>query len=366
MIKKSFFFGFVCFLFVCSVYEIFAQENETMNITAMNVTEEFNESIALNQTDFNETEFNETNTTETNQTAILVCSPGQCDSGCAVCSDSSCYAPEVGCIEQIGIDKITPAAINKGDQQLNILIKNTGNVALPNIEADIVGFGITTVEKIPIELLSAADKDYTFTKISATESGAIDIIVKLYVNQTMISQEIFQITVAEDIVKETTSEAVFNVSAATEQLEAAKTTYNELQKTYYEKEKQDYLLYGTKEDLDDIQESLRLAQVAIIEESQKEFDKQIAYAAANLQSVAQQINSAEQEQKSLWQLLYENLAVIGTLLGVLISVITVWSMTKVHLKKARIVNVIKGKQILNIGKKEDVQTIVDNKSDSKK
>jgi len=54
------------------------------------------------------------------------------------------------------------------------------------------------------------------------------------------------------------------------------------------------------------------------------------------------------------------------LLGVLISVITVWSMTKVHLKKARIVNVIKGKQILNVGKREDIQNIVDNKSDSKK
>lgn len=353
MIKQSVFFGFVCIVLALSV---FAQENETINIT-----EEFNETFdGFNETSYsmNITEANETYTSEINESR-LVCSLQQCDLGCAVCSDSSCYAPEVGCIEQISIDKITPAAMAKGEQQLNILIRNTGNVALPFIEAEVVGYGITTVEKMPIEFLIAGDKDYTFTKINVTESGTVDIIVKLYVNQSLKTQEIFQLTVDEDIVEEQVQESVFNATAAAAQLEAAKSFYNELEKEYYGKEKEQYLLYGIKEDLDDMKESLRLAQVAIIEENQKEFDNTIAYAAAGLQSVEEQLASAEKEKKTLWQMVYENLAVIGTVLGVLISIITVWSMTKVHLKKAKVINVMKGRQILNIGKKEDVENIVE-------
>lgn len=358
MIKQSVFFGFVCIVLALSV---FGQENETINIT-----EEFNETFnGFNETVYsmNITEANETNATEINETEII-CSLQQCDLGCAVCSDGSCYAQEVGCIEQLFIDKITPATIAKGEQQLNILIRNTGNVALPNIEADVVGFGITTVEKMPIEILLAGDKDYTFTKINVTESGTIDIIVKLYVNHSLKTQEIFQLAVAEGIVEGMVQETAFNATAASEQLEAAKSHYNELEKEYYEKEKEQYLLYGIKEDLDDIKESLRLAQVAIIEDYSKEFDNNIAYATASLQSVQEQLASAEKEKKTLWQIVYENLAVIGTVLGVLISIITVWSMTRVHLKKARIINVIKGKQILNIGKKEDVENIIE--KDSKK
>ncbi len=360
-----------CIMVVCVV----AQENQTNETILLEVNETFNETanttitetVQSNETISETTESMETtNTTNTtnetiseplNETISIVCSAEQCDDGCAFCRDGSCYLPEIGCIEQIIIEKINPLTISKGEQQLNILIKNTGNVALPYIEADVVGYGITTFEKMPIELLAAGDKDYTFTKVNVAGSGLVDLIVKLYVNQTIISQEIFQITVADDGVSEQTQETAFNTTAASEHLEQSKTIYNELEKGYYEKEKQEYILYGIKEDLNDVKESLRLAQVAIIEQNQKEFDKNIMYATTTLSSIQQQLEAAEKEKKTLWQIAYENLAVIGSILGVLISVVTVWSMTKVHLKKARIINIIKGKQILNIGRKEDVENI---------
>ncbi|MFA6888991.1 MAG: hypothetical protein WC254_05860, partial [Candidatus Woesearchaeota archaeon] len=341
--------------------------NETSNETTISESEIIltNETIETSETT-NTT--NETISEEVNETVSIVCSVEQCDVGCAVCRDESCYAPEVGCTEKISIEKISPVTMSKGEQQLNILIKNTGNVALPYIESEVVGYGVTTLEKMPIELLAAGDKDYTFTKINVAESGSIDLIVKLYVNQTMISQEIFQITVAEDIISEQAEETVFNTTATTEQLDVSKKLYDELEQAYYEKEKQEYILYGTKEDLSDVKEALRLAQVAIIEQNKKEFDKNMIYATTTLNSIKQQLESAQKEKKTLWQIMYENLAIIGSILGVLISVITVWSITKVHLKKTRIINIIKGKQVFNLGKKEDVETILDNepKKDSTK
>lgn len=369
-----------CIMIVCVVAQenqanetILLEVNETFNETANATIPETIQSNQINETISETTESiettNSTNTTNeaitTNETisesvyenTSIVCSVEQCDDGCAVCRDGSCYLPETECIEQIIIEKISPLAISKGEQQLNILIKNTGNVALPYIEADVVGYGVTTIEKMPIELLVVGDKDYTFTKVNVAESGSVDLIVKLYVNQTIISQEIFQITVADDAVSGQTQETAFNTTAATEHLEQSKTIYNELEKIYYEKEKQEYLLYGINEDLNDVKESLRLAQVAIIEQNQKEFDKNIMYATTILSSIQQQLEIAEKEKKTVWQIAYENLAVIGSILGVLISVVTVWSMTKVHLKKARIINIIKGKQILNISRKEDVENI---------
>ncbi len=338
--------------------------NDTFNGTnTTTMTTEFNETVneTINTTINNiiEEESNQT-ANVTSETPEIICSSEQCDVACAICRDNSCYAPEIGCQEKITIEKITPTTINKGEQQLNILMNNTGNVAMPFVAAEVVGFGIATVEEIPIEVLAVGDKDYTFTKVSVTEAGTVDIIVKISVNGTIISQQIFQITViSEDIQLEQETE-LFNLTQGNEIIAQLKEQYDVLETQYYEKEKKDYILYGIKEDLDDIKEALRLAQVAIIEENQKDFDKNSIYAATSLATVQQQVESAEKEKKTMWEVLYENLAVIGSVLGVLISVVTVWSMTKVHLKKARVINVIKGKQILNIGKKEDVQNIVEN------
>ncbi len=338
------------------------ESNTTENPS--NITDWFEETKSIdNQTDENNTKQNVT-ITEENQIISLICSADQCDTGCNICNDGSCHIPEESCKETVEIEKITPIIFNKGEEQLNIVLRNTGNVILRDLEAQVSGYGITTQEILPIETLPVGEKDYTFTKIFIEQSGAIDIVVKIYETQTLLTQEIFQITVEEDvIVEEKKEESLFNESVSVQQLNETRTTYNILEKEYYEKEKEGYILYGIDEDLDNIKEYLRVAQVAIIEEDQKEFEKNILAARSSMETIATALNTAEKQKKTIAEFLSGNLTIIGSILGVLISAITVWSMTKVHLKKAKIINIIKGKQILNVDKDTEVENIIEDEKE---
>lgn len=350
---------------VFSLFIVYAEENQT-NTTIPESFLDLSNTTEENITEIPETTSEETNTTAEgnssieNATVTIICSESQCDTGCTLCSDGSCHPPEEACTETIVVEKVTPTTVNKGEEQLNIVVRNTGNVALQNIEAQVTGYGITTQETLSIETLRVGEKDYTFTKIVAEQSGTIDLVVKIYVNGSLLAQDIVQLTVLEDTVIEVVEETnTFNKTAAAQQLNETRNLFNTLEKRYYEKKKQDYLLYGVDEDLDSIKEYLRLVQIAIIEANQKEFEKNILAVKSGLEIVEADLTGAEKEQKTILELLLENLAVIGSLLGVLISAITVWSLTKVHLKKVKIVNIIKGKQILNVDKNTEVKNIVE-------
>lgn len=386
----TFFACFSVFLFLLFLFSTVGQEtnqteenqttiletgNETGNATEttfFNETSASEEQTNATETEQNATETNATNTTlnqtqnNTNLTTSLVCSEVQCDEGCSVCSDGSCVAPEINCREELTIEKITPTTVAKGQQQLNILVRNTGTVALYEIEAEVSGYGVTTEEKISIEELPAGEKDYTFTKIDIQDAGIIDVVVKVMSNKTVMTQEIVQITVQEEVVEQNeTTEETLNTTEATALLETEKAVYEEMEKAYFEKEKEGYLVYGIDEDLKEIKEYLRKAQVAIIEQNKEDFDKNLVLAKTDLEELKETLETAEKEKKTIGQLLSENLAVIGSLFGVIISGVTVWSLTKVHLKKANIVNIIKGKQILQVDKETKVENIVEKQDDEK-
>ncbi len=353
-------------------YNFTISENETNTTeeSQSEISEESNMTEESTNTTIEETI--ETNTTEINQTeenatTVLICSELQCDVGCTVCSDGSCHAPEEQCIESLVVEKVTPSTIKTGEQQLNIFVKNTGTVALFNIEAEVSGYGMTTVEKLSIETLPSGEKDYTFTKVLAESAGVNDIIIKVYANKTLVTQEIVSMTVTEEEQQEETEEAVsFNQSAALAALNETRIKYNALEMVYYEKEKQEYLVFGIDKDLVEIKEYLRQAQVAVIEQDEKEFQKNILAAQTIIENVAAELESAQKEDKTFMEILSENLALIGSLFGVLISGVTVWSMTKVHLKKAKIVNIIKGKQIINVDKNTEIENSVEPDEDKAK
>ena len=352
---------------------VFAQENQSSNetnTTESNQSEIFEESNSSEEstgtTESTNTTIEETveaNSTEINQTeenaiVILVCSELQCDTGCTICSDGSCHAPEEECTTALVVEKVTPSTIKTGEQQLNILLKNTGTVALFDIEAEVSGYGITTLETLSIEALPFGEKDYTFTKVLAENAGVNDIIVKVYANKTLVTQEIVSITVTEEE-QEEEEIVLFNQTAALAALNETRVKYNALEMLYYEKEKQDYLVFGIDKDLVEIKEYLRQAQVAVIEQDEKEFQKNLVAAQTTIENVAAELESAQKEDKTFIEILSENLALIGSLFGVLISGVTVWSMTKVHLKRAKIVNIIKGKQIVNVDRNTDMENIVE-------
>lgn len=330
-------------------------ENNESDETSESNSTTTNSSTVTNTTTTTTTieETNATNTTETNQT---------------VTTNTTETNESIAPVQSISLEKITPVQISVGEQQLNIMVKNTGTISLFSVEAEVTGYGITTAEKISIEELPVGEKDYTFTKVLAEKAGIIDLIIKISSNGTLLLQEISVLEIVaspEEVVVEETEaieETRMNSTVATILLNETRNAYSEIEKEYYQKEKEEYVVYGVKEDLSEIKEFLREAQVALIEQDQKKFDKNILTAKTSIETVAADLATAEKEQKTLGEIISENLTLIGSLLGVFISAVTVWSITKAHLKNTRVVNIIKGKQIITV----DKETKVENKQSSEK
>src|SRR3989338_7590124 len=132
----------VLVLLVVALTFVSAQENQSSNETTSET--EYNFTISDNETNTTESNqsdiFEESNSSEENTTTVLICSEIQCDEGCTICSDGSCHAPEEECIVELVVEKVTPNTIKTGEQQLNVLVKNTGTVTLLNVEAEISGY----------------------------------------------------------------------------------------------------------------------------------------------------------------------------------------------------------------------------------
>ena len=376
-VKKVFIVCSVLLLSIFSSLFVSAQENQTntteMNVTTIETTNETstNETVS-NQTTTTEQEGNTSNTTEilineTEQNQTTVCEAAQCDVECLICSDASCQYPEVGCKESLSLVKVSPSSIKKGEQQLNIMVKNTGNVALSEVYAIISGYGIVTTETLSIAMLPAGEKDYTFTKINVETAGEFSIIIQIYSNNSLLLEEVSDLVVEEVEVQadEIEQEEEFNTTAASERLNITWIRYDAVESLYYEKEKEEYVLFGVEDELKQIKEHLRQAQIAIIELNSVEFQANIIRAETILETTKNEVEHAAQEKKSLSELFVENLTVIGSLLGVIISAVTVWSLTKAHLKNAKVVNIIKGKQIINVDKDTKVENIIQKEEEKK-
>ncbi|MBI5072477.1 hypothetical protein HZA99_01530 [Candidatus Woesearchaeota archaeon] len=363
MNKKFLIYILFSMIVLGSVFSVFSLAQETNTTEIANTTEtNTTDVLPAEQTNQTETMPAETTNTATEQANVTTnqtttetnTTINQTEANTTETNTTEAASP----IQAISLEKITPAQISVGEQQLNIVLKNIGNVPLYQLEAEVSGYGITTKEKLAIEALPVGEKDYTFTKINAEKTGTIDLIVKIYANGTLLAQQISSIEVVaspEQVTEEITNAAAMNATAAAQSLNETRSTYSELEKEYYQKEKDDYVVYGIKDDLADIKEYLRQAQVALIEQNQKEYDKDMLAAKTMLDTVAAELQNAQKEQKTWGQIISENLTLIGSLFGVIISGVTVWSITKSHLKDTKVVNIIKGKQILNVDKDAKVE-----------
>ncbi len=351
-----------------------SEESNTTNTTETSTAENVTTEMQLNETTetspaeeiTNATTVSEEQTNTTNASETSTAENATTETNTAV--NTTNETETTASVQSISLEKITPGQISVGEQQLNIVLKNTGNVPLYQLEAEVTGYGITTKEKIAIEELPAGEKDYTFTKITAEQIGVIDLIIKVYTNGTLLVQQISSIEVvgSPEEVTEQVNETVMDVAAASQILNETKNAYADLEKEFYQKQKEEYVLYGIHDDLSETKEYLRQAQVALIEQNQREFDKNVAAAKTNLESLANELQNAQKEQKKWGQIILENLALIGSLLGVFISAVTVWSMTKAHLKNTRVINIIKGKQILNVDKDTKVENRIQETKEEKK
>jgi hypothetical protein len=241
------------------------------------------------------------------------------------------------CREELSIEKIFPANISIGVTQINIIVRNTGNVGLSNISADLSGDGIRTLQKIPLAALAIGEKDYTFTKINATKAGAIDLVVKLIVNKQLKGTQVSLLNVIRETqaASNTTTE-VLNITALSDSIKTLQDKYYALEQNYQEKKMQGYQVDLVPDSLKGADDSIKNAKVALLEGDPKKAVTGINLAEENLNTATNLLGNAQKPTETFGDKIKSNLILIGSIAAALISIFTAYGLIKNHINKQKI------------------------------
>ncbi|MFA5176172.1 MAG: hypothetical protein WC413_02845 [Candidatus Nanoarchaeia archaeon] len=270
-----------------------------------------------------------TNETET----ITVCNETQCDEACVKCDNNICHKEGYECKEDLSIEKISPEKVQLGLNQINILLKNMGEQDLANVYAKLSGNGIETQEEIPIDNLPVGQKDYTFVKIEASKSGSIDLVVKLYVDDELLKQDIKSIYV---IAEEKQPTETFNITELSNALATLKKEYNLLEQEYQNKKLEGFPVDIYKGDLEDINTNIKSAQTYFYQENYKNAKISLDLASETVTDLKEKLSNAKKQEKTLGQKIKENLTYIAGIAAALVSILTAYKLIGNHINKKKI------------------------------
>ena len=278
----------------------------------------------------------------------IVCNESRCDNSCVVCSDNKCHEQGFNCIEEVVVEKISPNATNIGVAQINILLRNKGNVDLSSLYAEISGDGLYTLEKIPIAELAAGDKDYAFVKLNATKAGIMDMVVKLYVGDLVKDRIVGQINVLPIDVAEEKEEV--NLTEFSDTLNELRERSMLLEQEYQNKMAEQYPVQMIYDNLKDARKYITDAQSYYLEGDYKKAEVSLKIAQENLKTVETELENSTKKEVKVGDKIRNNLIYIGSMAAAVVSILTAWSLVKGHINKQKILEL---KQKLNLEKEKE-------------
>lgn len=285
----------------------------------------------------------------------LICNETVCMEGCVLCSDNKCHEPDFVCKEELAVEKISPTTVSIGVNQINILLRNTGNVDLSNISVDLSGDGISVIEKTPIEKLAAGDKDYAFVKTSIAKAGVIDLVVKIYLSSGLKYTLVNQLTVLEEKVNKTSPEV--NLTGISDSLKSLKERYIDIEQDYQNKKLQGYPVDIVYDKLKETESYIKEAQFYLVEEDgYKKAQLDLKIIEDNLNEIENDLKESKKQQQSFGDKLKGNMIYIGSIAAAIVSLFTAWGLIKSSINKQKIAElqkkIIKEKKELKEEKEE--------------
>ena len=275
-----------------------------------------------------------------NESTSIVCDETKCDEGCVLCSDNKCHEQEFACTEELSIEKIFPDSIDIGITQINALIKNTGNVELRNISIALSGEGISTLEKIPIESLASGNKDYTFIKIKAAKSGAIDLVVKLYVGSILKTTLVKPLIVLEEKAEAVNTTKV-NATELTNNLNRLKERYIKLEQEYQNKKLEGYPVDILYDKLKETNDYIKGAQLYLVEEDYKKVQLDLTMIKEGIDSIENELKNIKKTEITFTDKVKGNMIYIGSIAAAVVSIFTAYGLLRSSVNKHKIMELHK-------------------------
>lgn len=329
---------------VCISLVIAADSNDTN--TTGNYTNEDSILITIAGDEVNITQ----NITENITENITICNETQCDEGCVKCSDLKCYNQSFVCNESLVMEKFSPNSTGIGASQFNILLRNTGNVDLFNITAELSGNGIRTTEKIGLDRLVAGDKDYVFVKFNASVAGDIDLVVKIFVGDTLKEKSIEQLFVKQEQIVENKTEV--NTTALSNNLDDLKEQYRVLEEEYQNKKLDGYPVDIIYDSMKETSDYIKDARLAFFQGDYKTAENNMKLAEEGLANIDQELKTVKKIEPTFFSKIQNNLLLFGSIAAALASLFTVYGIVRSHINKNKIKE-IRTKLNTHIKKGED-------------
>lgn len=235
--------------------------------------------------------------------------------------------------EELKIGRLVTKNLNLGQNNIVLQLENIGQKDITNAYITISGDGIKTISKSTINL-PKEQSDFVTAVVSIVNSGDIDIIIKAYSDDLLLGQTIESIFVnppEEDLEKETTPAIIYvNETYAKEEIDMLWEAISKNEKNYFLKEAEEYNLPDLIDGISDTKEEIKQLQLSYSSLTKEAFDNRVEIILRSLEDINTQIDLAQ--PKELTDKIKENLGLIATTLGVIVSSLTAFGLVKSHTK----------------------------------
>ncbi|MCX8147440.1 MAG: hypothetical protein N3D84_03160 [Candidatus Woesearchaeota archaeon] len=229
------------------------------------------------------------------------------------------------------ITNIMPAEFKTGDAQLNIQVKNNGNVEMTDVIALVTGEGFSTYNIIPIDSLKPGEKDYIIVIGNFKKGGNITLNIRI--GDRVFKRSVMVIDTAtlenqkkEEEMKKAEDEKnriLFELSKEANELDSK---YKELEENLTIKKNSNYDVSGIS--LADLKSYIRKAQSSIIVGDIQQANASLTLAKEEFEYQKSRIDNCKPIKKNLQDYLRGNLLLASTIAGALITLITLFELLR--------------------------------------
>ena len=230
--------------------------------------------------------------------------------------------------EELGIGRLVTKTLNLGQNNLVLEVKNIGNKDISDIYVKISGDGVKTTSVSKINLL-IGQSDFVSTIVSIENYGDVDIIIKAFSNETLLGQTIESIYINPPVIINEPVQEFVDPDYAKQEIDLLWNTVIEYEKDYFIKVSEEYDITDFTSAFNELKDGIAQLELDYQGLTKEEFDKIKSIISRNLNDIKIQLEFAK--PKKFTDTIRENLGLIATTIGVIVSSLTAFGLAKSHL-----------------------------------
>ena len=214
----------------------------------------------------------------------------------------------------LNITSYFPAAIQEGENEITIILRNNGEQALSDLSGKLVGPGIRHLSSTSISVLKAGDEDSLNLKAQFLRSGTLSATLKIAGVNFPVT---FEVAPAVTYSKEELQQRLAQLKEAVQAQES----------TYYDKKAQGYLVTEVFESIKDVKRRLQDAQQSLLTGNLNGAAVGLDIVFSAVEDITADLDHAQKQKQTMMMWLKDNalaitaiIAALGTLSGILVKV----------------------------------------------